>query len=360
MTNPLRLAFVGIDHPHGAAWRDLLGNFRSEIALVAMVPGFGGATCSLEERHADLPRFDSLTSLIEWNAFEAALVCLPNNEAPQAVAQLARAGKHVLAEKPVAGSAATFQDVVAAVEQSGVVYQHAYTWRYDRAANRLRSMVQTGRFGKLINIEMTFVTSDVQRRNPNHYLFDPQISATGFFNWLGCHYLDLLMHVTGQRIIGVMARTGVFGNTNVAVEDGGVVILDLEEGAIVSFTGGYWLPRWAGDCRWTIRGSQRWVDWFPARPGTDGVLEIHGPQPQWYAMEETFSVPPDDTPGYGGCNATALVRDWLADIAGHSACCRQAAQSSLATLQLLDAIHQSSSSGTRIACSIGFPSPTSS
>ena len=354
MTNSLRVAFVGIDHPHGAGWRDLLANFPDEVALSAMVTGFEGATCSLEERYAALPRFESVSELIEWDAFDAALVCLPNNEGPPAIAQLARAGKHVLAEKPVAASANAFQQVVEAVEQCGVVYQHAYMWRYDQAANRLRSMVHAGRFGKLINLEMTFVTSDVQRRDPAHYLFDCAVSGAGFFNWLGCHYLDLLMHVTGQRVIGVMARTGVFGATAVDVEDGGAAILDLEGGAIVSFTGGYWLPRWAGSCRWTLRGSQRWVDWHPARSGTSGVLEIHGPQPQWYAMEETFTLPPDDTPGYGGRNGVALVRDWIDAIAGQPSSCRTAVRSSLATLQLLDAIYESSRSGKRVTCSIGF------
>ncbi len=354
MTNLLRVAFMGVDHPHGAGWRDLLGNFPEEVALVALVTGLGGATCSLEERFGDLPHFESTGELLDWDAFDAALVCLPNNEGPQAIVQLARAGKHVLAEKPVAASACAFQPVVDAVEQCGVVYQHAYLWRYDEAANRLRSMVRAGRFGKLINVEMTFVTSDVRRRDPAHYLFDSAVSGAGFFNWLGCHYLDLLMHVTGQRIVGVMARTGVFGATAVEVEDGGAVILELEGGAIVSFTGGYWLPRWAGSCRWTVRGSQRWVDWHPARPGTSGVLEIHGPQPQWYAMEETFCVPPDDTPGYGGRNGVALVRDWVDAMAGSRDRCRTAARTSLATLQLLDTIYESSRSGRHIPCSIGF------
>ena len=60
-----------------------------------------------------------------------------------------------------------------------------------------------------------------------------------------------------------------------------------------------------------IRGSERWVHWDPTREGTSGVLEIHGPKPQWNAMEETFTIPPDDKPGYGGRLGVSLVRDWL-------------------------------------------------
>ena len=60
---PLRLAFLGIDHPHGAHWRQMLGNFPGDVEIVAFVPSFGGGTASLEERYAGLPRFDSVSAL---------------------------------------------------------------------------------------------------------------------------------------------------------------------------------------------------------------------------------------------------------------------------------------------------------
>jgi predicted dehydrogenase len=132
---------------------------------------------------------------------------------------------------------------------------------------------------------MTFVTSDVQRRNPRHYLFDESVSGAGFFNWLACHTLDLLLYILQQPVTGVTSRVGVFGGTDVSVEDGGSAILDLADGSIATFVGGYWIPRWAGESHWTIRGSQRWVHWDPTRVDTSGVLEIHGPMPQWIAME---------------------------------------------------------------------------
>ena len=46
----LRLAFLGIDHPHGAHWRQQLANFAGEVEIVAFVPSFGGGTASLEEQ----------------------------------------------------------------------------------------------------------------------------------------------------------------------------------------------------------------------------------------------------------------------------------------------------------------------
>src|SRR5882724_5639018 len=76
----LRLAFLGIDHPHGAHWRQQLANFSSEAEIVAFVPSFSAGSASLEERFADLPRFDSISGLLGGAQFDAAVVCLNNQD----------------------------------------------------------------------------------------------------------------------------------------------------------------------------------------------------------------------------------------------------------------------------------------
>ncbi|MCE9608494.1 MAG: Gfo/Idh/MocA family oxidoreductase [Planctomycetia bacterium] len=353
----LRLAFVGVDHPHGAHWRETLENFGERIEITALLPCFGGALTSLEERFAEVPRFATVDDLIARGDFDAALVALPNNEGPSTLLRLAEAGKHIFTEKPGAATAADLRPLVAAVRKHDVAFQSGFMWRYDACAERLRTMLAEKRFGKLIHIDMKFVTSDIRRRGPDHYLFDRNISGAGFINWLGCHHLDLLLYVAQRRVMGVTARLGTFGATATDVEDGGTVVLDLEGGALATFTGGYWFPRWAGENQWSIRGSERWVNWHPNKPGTSGALEIHGPQPQWHAMEETFSVAADTTPGYGGIRGVDVVGDWLAAIEDRAASrvreCRNTPESTVATLEILDAAYESSRSGRRVECSIG-------
>ena len=139
-------------------------------------------------------------------------------------------------------------------------------WRYDAGADRLRAMIADGRFGKLISIEIGQFTSDVARRGPDHYLFDPEQSGRGFFNWLGCHWLDLVPYLTGEKVAAVLARVGNFGADSIALDDGGTAILETSSGTLVTLTGGYWLPRWTGELNVALRGSERWVHWEPAAP----------------------------------------------------------------------------------------------
>ena len=118
---------------------------------------------------------------------------------------------------------------------------------------------------------------------------------------------------------------------------------------LATLTGGYWLPRWTSEWRWTIRGSERWVAWDPNRAGTGGAIEIHGPQPQFHAMEEVFTLPPDPTRGYAGRRCLALLREWIANANGSPISARTTPESAIATLELVDAIQRSSREGRRIA-----------
>lgn len=331
-------------------WRESLRQVLDAVEITALVPAFDNGTTSLEQRYTDLPRFETVEALLRdgGDLFDGALVCLPNNTGPDAVMQLAQAGKHILLEKPGAANAADAHRMAEAVRTAGVAFQAGYMWRYEEGANRLRDMMADGSFGKLISLEMTWTTSNVFRRDPGHYLFDPKDSGpVGFFNWLGCHHLDLLSYVTSQTVTGVTARVGNFGGTPIDMEDGGSAILDLSGGGLATFTGGYWHPRWLNDIQWNLRGTQRWVHWDPSRTGTGGVLEIHGPQPQFMAMEETFELPPDDTPGYGGKAMVALLRDWVR-CAHEGGDCRNTPESMVAVLETIDRIYESSRSGRRV------------
>src|SRR4051794_34486131 len=131
MSQPFRLAFLGVDHPHGAGWRELLPHFGDEVEITALVPAFGGAVASLEERHAAAPRFEDVNQLLLDGTFDGAVVCLPNAETPAVVTALAKAGKHVLMEKPGGGAEADFAPAAKALTDSGVAFQAGYLWRYD-------------------------------------------------------------------------------------------------------------------------------------------------------------------------------------------------------------------------------------
>jgi hypothetical protein len=67
-------------------------------------------------------------------------------------------------------------------------------------------------------------------------------------------------------------------------------------------------------------------------------------------MEDEFIAPADDTPGYGGVNGVALLRDWYALIRGEVDTCRNTTQSMVDTVRLIENIITASDEGRRIDC----------
>lgn len=238
-----RVLFLGVDHPHGCAWRKSLQE-AGLFEIVGLVPGFDGAITSLEEEYIALPRYaDADAALASGLEFEGAVVLLSNREGPPNCVSLATAGKHVVLEKPGVGTVEDAQTILDAATASGSVFTTAYTQRFSPCAVRLMQMAAEKQFGKVISLENISATTDVRLRNPAHYLFDPEENkypggTGGYFSWLGCHNLDMVRFVTGQKIVGVTARLGVYGETEVDVEDGGAIILELADGALVTLIGG--------------------------------------------------------------------------------------------------------------------------
>ena len=76
--------------------------------------------------------------------------------------------------------------------------------------------------------------------------------------WLGIHWLDLLLHVTGQKVRDVTALTGVVGGQPIDVEDAAAVALRLDGGALCTLLSGYFLDR-GYHSRINIWGEHGWL-----------------------------------------------------------------------------------------------------
>src|SRR5687768_868917 len=65
----------------------------------------------------------------------------PNSLHAEPSIAAARAGKHVLCEKPLALDAAQARDMLAAVQEAGVVHMCAFNYRFMTAVRRAREML---------------------------------------------------------------------------------------------------------------------------------------------------------------------------------------------------------------------------
>lgn len=333
---PLRVAFVGIDNPHGSAWRNAVA-VHPEMEPVALVARSPEETQTLQPELRDLPLYYSLDELLAGVEFDAAVVTLSNQEAPGVCVSLANAGKHLLAEKTTARNGDEFQTVADAVEANGVQFTTGYTWRFSPTSKDLRRMVQEGKFGTVWSFCGRMFTSTVRSRNPQHFLFSREVSGGGMFNWLGCHALDLMLYFVDQPVASVTAKVGNITGENIDVEDGGVAIFQFADGAIGSLQTGYFLPG-GNQIDYGIHGSKGWAKWCPL----ERTLHFQSQADDMKAApERTIAYELPEVAGYAGQMGQDLLTDWLVAIRENGTTLNNT-RTAMAVHRLLDAIYRSS------------------
>ena len=121
------------------------------------------------------------------------------------------AGKHVICEKPLALTAKEAKELLRIADKRGIVHAVCHSLRYYPLVKQARAMVQAGEVGTVRLIH-------------GHYLQDWLFLETDY-NWrliselsgksravadIGTHWLDMVQHVTEQRIVSVCADMTTF------------------------------------------------------------------------------------------------------------------------------------------------------
>ena len=100
--------------------------------------------------------YGSYDELLADATIDAIYNPLPNHMHVEWTARAARAGKHVLCEKPIALTARDAQTLVAAARESGKLISEAFMVRTHPQWQQARAWVQDGRIGDLVSVQTAF------------------------------------------------------------------------------------------------------------------------------------------------------------------------------------------------------------
>jgi predicted dehydrogenase len=169
---------------------------RSE--LVAVMRRNADLAADYARRH-DVPRwYDDADDLINDPGVDAVYVATPPDSHREYAVRVARAGKPVYVEKPMARTAVECEEMISACEEAGVGLFVAY---YRRAMPRfatVKELLDSGRIGhlRLVSIRNERPTP-AGEADEGDWRVNPETSGGGHFVDLGSHILDLLDWLLG-------------------------------------------------------------------------------------------------------------------------------------------------------------------
>ena len=179
-----------------------------------------------------VPAFKSLTELLAQSDCDLVTICTPSGLHPQMVIEAARAGKHVMTEKPMATRWQDGMDMIHACDEAKrrlfVIKQN----RRNATLQLLKRAVDEKRFGKIYMVHL-----NVFWTRPQAYYDSARWRGTwemdgGAFMNQASHYVDLLEWLIGP-IADIQAMTGTLAR-NIEVEDTGVLNVRWRNGALGS------------------------------------------------------------------------------------------------------------------------------
>jgi len=106
--------------------------------------------------------------------------------------------------------------------------------------------VSEGRLGKLYGAELHLIADQTRLKSESYrktWFAQKARAGGGHLIWLGIHWLDLAMFVTGTGIEAVAGFSGNVGGQPMDVEDSNAAALRFSNGMFGTMTSGYYLDR---------------------------------------------------------------------------------------------------------------------
>ncbi|MDH6213734.1 putative dehydrogenase [Streptomyces pseudovenezuelae] len=141
-------------------------------------------------------------------------ICTPgDSHADIATAALA-AGKHVLCEKPLANTVEEAERMAAAAQvaaEAGVRSMVGFNNRRVPALAHAARLIAEGRIGEVRHVRAQYLQDwIVDPEFPLVWRLRKERAGSGALGDLGSHVIDLLQHLTGERLTGVSATQATF------------------------------------------------------------------------------------------------------------------------------------------------------
>lgn len=146
----VRYAVIGIGHIAQAAVLPAFGHAKRNSTLAALVSGDPKKLEQLGRRYRveHLCHYEALDELFASGAIDVAYVALPNSMHRDVAIRAARAGLHVLCEKPLAVTSRECEAIIAAAKQNRVKLMTAYRLHFERANLEVAQLVRSGKLGQ--------------------------------------------------------------------------------------------------------------------------------------------------------------------------------------------------------------------
>ena len=232
---PVKLGIVGLGR-----WAKVLTRAARKSGKLRIV---GGYSRSEEKRAAfekelGVPAAPDLKALLSNPEIRGVILTVPNEQHLPLAEQVARAGKHVYTEKPIAQTLEDGLKIAALEQQFGVSVTVGHSARLMAGIRIIRECIDRGELGRVAFMEANFSNERALELTPQAWRWYRDRAPGGPLSQLAIHQFDVL-HYLGGEIAEVSSMASKLSPVGAEVDDQSMTLLRFADGK-VGYVGSCW------------------------------------------------------------------------------------------------------------------------
>ncbi len=198
--------------------------------LVAVCDTVPGRAAAFAKEYGGTP-YTSIDDMLADEAVEAVSLCVPSGFRSDLAVKVAKAGKNILAEKPLEITTKKVDKIINACDKAGVLLGCIFQNRFTEDALHLRKALDQGRFGKLVlgDAYIKWFRSQ-EYYDSGAWRGTWAVDGGGALMNQGIHQIDMLLWYMGDAA-RVRATTAMVAHKGIEVEDIATVLIEFKNGA---------------------------------------------------------------------------------------------------------------------------------
>ena len=170
--------------------------------------------------------------MLKRDDIHAVCLCVPSGLRAEIAVDIAKAGKHILSEKPLDVTTKRIDKIIAAVEKHKVLLGCIFQSRFSDDSLQIKKAIDQGRFGKLVlGDAYTKWFRSQEYYDSGAWRGTWKLDGGGALMNQGIHQIDLLQWFMGP-VKTVRAQTALVAHKGIEVEDLATAMLEFENGAM--------------------------------------------------------------------------------------------------------------------------------
>ena len=234
-STPVKVGIVGLGR-----WAKVLTRAASTSQQLKIVAGYSR---SEEKRLAfqqemGIPAAPDMHSLLSNPEIKGVILTVPNEQHLPVASEVAKAGKHVYTEKPIASTLEDGLEIAALQQKYGITVTVGHSARLMAGMRKIREAIDSGELGRVAFLEANFSNERALELTPKTWRWYKAKAPGGPLSQLAIHMFDVL-HYLGGEIAEASSMASKLSPVGAEVDDQSMTLLKFTDGK-VGYVGSCW------------------------------------------------------------------------------------------------------------------------